>query len=301
MPRTISRRPAATTNASTARDLPEPTENDIEVDNKRRARTAETAEKIVTSLDERRARKAAEAEEITREEIDEIQDQIAESKRNHPSNAARKAFDRGASEGKAPATSGTGWGSYKTLRAESGGFASNLKIEEDTDTVIKILDDEPVAAYYQHWLDRTEGQRGFVCLRENCPLCDELGNDPRLQVSFNVVLMNADGDSSAEPELKVWTVGPMVADLLVEFAAKDRTSPINRDDLYFLVTRTGSGLKTKYRVDAVKLRDLEEDHGITPLTDAELKQFKVERWKHDDLVERKTRAELREVVEAVAA
>lgn len=48
--------------------------------------------------------------------------------------------------------------------------------------MIKFLDDEPFASYYEHGLD---GKR-YVCLGDDWPLC-ETGNDPDHRACFNVI------------------------------------------------------------------------------------------------------------------
>lgn len=52
--------------------------------------------------------------------------------------------------------------------------------------LIKFLDEEPSLTYYEHWLNELDGKTSFVCLGDDCPLC-EIGDDPRYRVCFDVI------------------------------------------------------------------------------------------------------------------
>lgn len=192
----------------------------------------------------------------------------------------------------APASGGKGWGSYNKQKSESGDFPENLKVTDEA-ILIKFLDDEPFYVYRQHWIERS-GKKSFTCLSDNCPLCDELGDRPRLQVLFNVI----DFTDADNPEVKVWTVGTRVAGALKNFAADKKTSPLNRENLYWSVSKSGKGSKTQYSINPVKERDLEEDWDIEPLTADDIEDFDGQAY-DESIVQFQTRKQLREIVDEV--
>lgn len=94
-----------------------------------------------------------------------------------------------------------GWQQVDALKSADSNYAQRLKVSEDVQ-VIKFIEDEPYAAWHQHWVER-DGQKSFVCIREleerGCPIC-ELGNRPSQRVAFNVVLLSV----GASPSCARW-------------------------------------------------------------------------------------------------
>jgi hypothetical protein len=186
-----------------------------------------------------------------------------------------------------------GWGGYRqTADSIKSDFADNLKIVDNTDMLIKIADTEPVAAYAEHWLTIDGKRRSFVCLGANCPLCDRLGDRPTVKVAMNVIDMDAN-----PPEVKIWQFGTQVGDILEKFADNPKTSPVNRDDLYWTITRTKKADRYTTTVRPVKARDLVEDFDTDPLTDAELDELEQQLFTQDQVFTIKSRAELIKVIE----
>lgn len=175
-----------------------------------------------------------------------------------------------------PKVTGSGWGSFSQKRASrSGGdWADEYKPYDDR-SLIKILDDEPFSVFRQHWInDLPQGvKKSYVCLEDaGCPLCD-IGERASTYALFNIV----DLVDPEKPEVKVWKVSQTVADVLEEYAGEKKTSPLNRDDLYWSVWLTGRGKKGRstVHVTPVKERDLEEDWDTLPFTPEEIDEFEL--------------------------
>lgn len=170
-------------------------------------------------------------------------------------------------EGDSPVRSG--WGGYRETKAKSGFGAEFLKFDDSGEQMLlRFLEAEPFASYRQHWVERQSGKRSWVCIEEACPLCDA-GDTPSFRIAFNVLLL-----SDGKPINKCWEVGPRLAEMLEGKAKDKRTGPLDRDDMYWAVSRTGKKSKTSYSVDPVKARDLKEDWEIDPLDDTVIKRYR---------------------------
>jgi hypothetical protein len=214
------------------------------------------------------------------------------------SGRGRGGSDRGRGEGRGRSSAKQGWGGYRQTAdsLKGGDFADNLKIIDNTDMLIKILDEEPIASYGEHWLTLKDGKdekrRSYVCLGDDCPICNKLGDRPSVKVCFNVADMDAN-----PPEVKIWTFGTQVGDVLANFAENPKTSPVNRDDLYWTITRTKKNDRYSTTVRPVKARDLVEDFDTEPLTDEELEELEENLFTEDQIFTVKTKAELNKVIE----
>jgi hypothetical protein len=216
----------------------------------------------------------------SRREPDEDEEDEPRTKRKSPA-------------GRPLSTAGKGWGSYNKQKSEGGDYAEQLKVTDEA-VLIKFLEDEPFVVYRQHWLER-QGKRSFTCHGEGCVLCDDLGDKPRLQACFNVVDLT-DPDN---PEVKVWIVGTRVAGALKNFAADKKTAPLDRENLYWAVSKSGTGSKTQYTITPVKERDLAEDWDFEPLTSEEIEDFRKDAY-DESIVDVQTRKQLEEIVEELA-
>lgn len=164
-----------------------------------------------------------------------------------------------------------GWSGYRETKAKSGAYADFLTLQDGQDPVLlKFLEKEPFASYRQHWIEglKSTKKRSWVCVEDDCPLCDA-GDDPGFRIAFNVLVV-----SEGKPINKVWEVGPSLAEQIEGKAKDKRTGPLDRHDIYFAAHRTGKKSKTRYNIDAVKARDLEDDWEMQPLDEAVVERYK---------------------------
>ncbi|MFE2100867.1 hypothetical protein [Streptomyces sp. NPDC059468] len=192
----------------------------------------------------------------------------------------------------APKVGGKGWGSYEKTKQATSSFPDNFKATNES-VIVHFLDEEPFLVFLQHWIER-KGKKSFTCLESKCPLCDDAGDKPSQQVCFNVV----DFTDPEDPQIRVWQVGPMVADILKNYAKDKKTSPINRDDLYFSVRKETKNNKTNYYITPVKERDLLDDWDIEPLTEEDLEEFDAKAY-DEDILQVTRRSELKGIVREI--
>lgn len=174
--------------------------------------------------------------------------------------------------------------------AKGGDFPDELEVT-DTAILVHFLEDAPFAVYKQHWIERT-GKRSWICLGDGCPLCEDIGDRPTAKILFNVV----DFTDPDDPVNMLWTVGTRVATTLKNLNADKKVGPIDRDDVYFSVSKSGSGTKTVYVVTPVKARDVLEDWEIEPLSEEEIEDFTAQMY-GDDVVEYHTKNQLTEIAD----
>lgn len=206
----------------------------------------------------------------------------------------RRSRGRGEDEGRGSRRRGTsGFGSYSSKKATTGSYADDFKPGTNKKTLIKILDAEPFDSYNQHWIDdMPKGERkSYVCLNDEeyftedkylnedgeieCPLC-EIGEKQKTFALFNVV----DFSNTRKPEVKVWSASPAVTDFLERASEEKKTSPINREDIYWEVELQKKGQKYQWVLTPIKARDLPEDFDVDPLEDSEIEEF--ENDMHED-------------------
>lgn len=188
----------------------------------------------------------------------------------------------------------SGWGGARQLKKEMpSDFAQNFKVPTDW-VVIKFLEEGPFANYRQHWADwlPSGSKLSYVCRKRDCPLC-EVGDKGVARFCFNIV----DLTDPANPINAVLAVGIKVANVLEEYHNDSKTSPINRADMYCQIKKTGTKQTTQTTVTPVKARDLVDDWGFEPLSDAELAVYSDRCYAPAAFASPSSRAEL----EAVAA
>ena len=214
-------------------------------------------------------------------------DEDKDSRRPGGRSRNRQAFDEGAAEGRGRRRSGSessrravedGWGAVDKLKAE-GGFNENLKVPADDEIVIKFLDDKPYAGYREHWVQETKAKRKtYTCLgATECPLCLVLDHQASSRILFNVVDM-----SGTEPTVKTWAMGTKLAEKIRALGEKPRTKPINREDRYWVVSKSGKGTSTEYNLEPITDEDL-EDWDIESLDADELAELMELRASKEDI------------------
>lgn len=203
---------------------------------------------------------------------------------------ARAPRERGRST-----TVGKGWGGYSQVKnLGSSDFVNTWKLPHES-TLIKILDEEPFSTYAEHWIDERKGKKSFVCLGDDCPLC-AIGDTPKGFALFNILDL-AHPDT---PKVEVWKVGKQVGEVLERYSKDDKTSPINRDDLYFDVFLSGGtskGGNKRTNIATVKARDLVEDWDVEPFTEDELDEFYEKLKTEEDILYINSRKELQEIAD----
>ncbi|MDP9870440.1 MULTISPECIES: hypothetical protein [Streptosporangium] len=209
----------------------------------------------------------------------------ANSRTRDDAKPARRKSSAGSAEG--------GWETFRN-KAKSGKFAENFKIDND-EIVIKFLEEGPFAVYQQHWLKEAEGRKSYVCLEEDCPLCDDLGDEPRYQILFNVV----DFSNPEKPTVKVWACGVRVAQKLEGLSENKKTGPLNRDDTYWVVSKSGKGTKTEYNLRPVRAHSLADEEDIEPLDEEELAEFAAQAA-GPETVKQDSREDLEELVDELS-
>lgn len=166
-----------------------------------------------------------------------------------------------------------GWQQVDALKSADSNYAQRLKVTEDVQ-VIKFLDDEPFAAWHQHWVER-EGQKSFICLRDleerGCPLC-ESGNRPSQRIAFNVALLSIGN----KPVVRSFEVGPRVVDQLRNLNKAPQTGPLTKH--YWAVSRTGKGATTSYNLQVIRERDLADEWKVEAISDDTMARLREDRY-----------------------
>lgn len=148
-----------------------------------------------------------------------------------------------------------GWGAAKALQSEGGDYTAEFKLTEDG-TLVKFLEDAPVAVYKQHFLREKEGKKSYICLGNGCPLCQDLGHTPDKKFAFNVVDLTQETIG-----VSLLVAGPRLLGVL-EKANSGKYGPLDRH--YWEISRSGTGQKTTYLLSPVKDRYLEDDWKLNP-------------------------------------
>lgn len=152
-----------------------------------------------------------------------------------------------------------GWGAADAAlkpKRESGDYPTDFRFSEQQQ-LVRFLENEPFAVYDQHWIDRTEGKRSFVCLGDDCPLCTILGDKARAKFAFNVLVL-----SDEEPNVQILTAPPTFARQLRAANDDPRRGPLTK--FYWSISRQGSGPQTTYTLDRVRGTDLAEEWDLDP-------------------------------------
>ena len=197
-----------------------------------------------------------------------------------------------------------GWGGWRETRSKHSNFGEDFKVEYKRRYLIRILDDEPFATFGQHWLDDMppKTRKSYVCLEEDCPLCDILDDKAKPLALFNVlefVETKQGKETVIVPKLKVWQIGSGVVQILEDYADDPKTSPIS--DFYWAVSKSKGANKgpTTYTITPVKERDVKDDWDAEPLTDEEWDEFQDKKF-DSTFVKRDKRADLQEIAEDLA-
>lgn len=173
----------------------------------------------------------------------------------------------------------------------SGPKVNVFKVENaDEEVLIKFLEEGPFAPIYQHWVLVDGKRRAYTCIVDECPLC-AYGDKPKASNWFNVIDMR-----SETPELKCWYASPDPSKAIKNRAEGKRTSPLNKEGLYFVVSKTnGANGIAEYSLDPVRADEL-EDWGARELTAEQLTEFAKQAY-DATLVHAKSKQELTQIAE----
>jgi len=153
-----------------------------------------------------------------------------------------------------------GWGAASKLlkgKEKTSSFPTEVKFSEQP-VLIRFLEDGPFMPYEQHWIDRTEGQRSFVCLGDECPLCTIAGDRPRAKFAFNVLVLNDE-----VPNVQILTAPITLARILFAAHEDPKRGPLTKFD--WAISRLGTGRDTQYTVERVRREtDLVEEWELDP-------------------------------------
>jgi hypothetical protein len=202
-----------------------------------------------------------------------------------------------------------GWGELHRVKSLSSSFAEEFKPEKGITYLLKFMDDDPFAVYGEHWLDNAPSKKSWLCpatLRGQdlpCAIHDVLGDSKtRARALFNVILFEESQSGRQKtytPVLKVWYLTPQPANEIEGLSQDEMTRPLTKDYVKFSWRQTGSKKnQVTYSATKVKERDLLDDWGIDPLSDAELDEFDAECY-DETVVRVPTTEELEELVEAM--
>lgn len=185
----------------------------------------------------------------------------------------------------------SGWAAVKQASVKNSKFATDFKFDEDLQ-LVKFISSEPLL-FMQHWVNRP-GKKSFISIGEDDPLI-AVGSVPSQKFAFTVLnLSDPEG-----PQLEMMTVGIRLCKQIEKLASDPKTGPLNRPDMYFAVSKSGTGTKTTHTIVPVKERDLAEDWDIDPVATAEyvktLKPYTA------DALYLSTKQELAEIAKEIAS
>lgn len=171
----------------------------------------------------------------------------------------------------------TGWSGYKSAKSsipQTGDidWKNDVWQPDDEETLVAFVEDAPFASYAQHWVGRSVVcPESIIGDEQECPICQTTGDQPRVQVLFNVIVFDGEGI----PHGKVLRAGKILSDAL-EGIADGKRGPLTR--YYWEMTATGN--KGSYNVNILPTTEeqVEEDWRFEPLSEEELEEFYEDRW-----------------------
>jgi hypothetical protein len=155
----------------------------------------------------------------------------------------------------------TGWAAAKKAVANSSKtYATDFRFDDEPQ-LIKFISNEPMS-FMQHWINRP-GKKSFISIGEGDPLI-AAGSKPDQKFAFTVLNLS----DPANPVLQLMVVGVRLCGMLEKLDSNPKTGPLHRPDIYWAVSKSGSGTKTSYSILPVKERDLQEDWDTDPVATA---------------------------------
>jgi hypothetical protein len=196
----------------------------------------------------------------------------------------QQATDRSAEDDAGLAVA-KGWSGWQRTKANAPSKFSKLYKPPDEEEIILFLEDDPYASFLQHWCDWVPKGRkmSYICSQDNCPLDDV--DTPTARVRFNILALSGD-----VPVHWTYECGMTITDTLDKYA---KNEPLG--GRYFAISMVGDKTK-RTQIRPVKVRDLQEDWNIKPLSEADIAKWDNKLWDVTSL-ETSTREELQEVAD----
>lgn len=187
----------------------------------------------------------------------------------------------------------SGWDAFKSTRAASGGGGGIQKEDwwkpSEDESLVKFLDDEPFAAYFDVWVPAKN--RSYSTLNADNPLSTKMELRPSPRAVFNILVFEPTGEPKdgvvpGRWESRVLRAAVTLGDKIRAMHEHERHGPI---DKHFWEI-TAAGTKKNYTVNMVpvKVDDLLEEWGVRPPTDEEFaaaeesKRTRQDIYIHDD-------------------
>jgi hypothetical protein len=169
-----------------------------------------------------------------------------------------------------------GWSAAQESMDATSPYAASFRPAVGTQ-IIKILEPAPYASYRRHWIQRVGGMRAYTCMESYgrpCPLCDV--DKPSHVAAFNIAVAGDGG----EAVLKSWDCAVRLTQTLKSFAGDSKIGPLNKPGLYFAVSKTETQQRQQSQtlVSPVRERDLMEDYGVPPITEAQMERLMAKRY-----------------------
>lgn len=156
-----------------------------------------------------------------------------------------------------------GWDAVDALlKTDNSEYPTDFRFSEEPQ-LVKFLEDSPFATYEQHWIERPKGKKSFVCIGEDCPLCDIIGDKPRGKFAFNILVLSGEAQG-----LQILTAPPSLARQIKKAHDDERKGPLSKE--FWEISRLGTGPTTQYTLNFVRGRDLSEEWKLNPDTVNEL-------------------------------
>lgn len=274
-------------NLGATRRRDEETEDDFEDEDEapRRGRARRQADED-EDVPPTRTRGRGRASRDDDDEDDEAPRSRARSRRGDDDEDDRPRRERGTSS-----VVGKGWAGVSKVK--TGDYTNRWDVPEKP-TLIKFLEPEPFTVYAEHFIeDLPKGtKKSYICLGDDCPLCDSLGDRAASYAGFNILDLS-DPDN---PKVEFLRAPIGLAKDIQTFADDKRSKPINRVDVYFTLYRKREK-GARYQLALVKARDVEEDFDFEPFNEAELEEFETDLITEEQVVFIDTRKRLRDVVD----
>ena len=181
----------------------------------------------------------------------------------------------------------SGWDAAEKLTRQPKTYAKEFRFSDTNLQIVKFLDESgPFAVFRQHWLKK-EGQKSYICIGTNCPLCVKLGDRASDKRALSVANLSAEEGFQRQMLIaspRIWTS--------LHGAHFSKNGPLTNN--YWSLGKAGEAPATTFSVSPVKGRDLTEDWNINE-AEAEAAIAEMKPFTRDDL-----RSASREELDAVA-